>query len=394
MTNMMNIMKDVIAFRRDLHRYPELSGEEYETSRKIQEKLAEYGIPYQTGFAGTGVLGIIEGDQPGPTVGLRADIDALPITEKTDEAFRSTIDGVMHACGHDAHTAMLLGTGRLLMAERHNIAGKVLLIFQPAEEDSPTGGAAQMLEDGVFAEHQPDVLVAQHVWPSLPAGQIGVVPGPIMGNSDRFQITVRGSGGHASMPHDTVDALAAANQIFTALQTIVSRNANPFDPAVITVGKMEGGYRYNVIADEVVMEGTIRTQSDAMKHIIKHRFHEVVQGVASSMQAEANIIYYDGYPATVNTERWARRVKQTAAREFGAQQVPEVSPSLGGEDFGRFLERYPGVYYWLGTSIGEGQKPLHDPGFMLDEAALEKGVTLMRQLALDILKDLKDGHYD
>ncbi|WP_217586129.1 M20 metallopeptidase family protein [Lentibacillus saliphilus] len=389
MKNIDNILSDLIAFRRDLHRFPELSGEEYETSKKIQQKLDEYGIPYQTGFAGTGVLAIIEGDQPGATVGLRADIDALPITEKTDEPFRSTIDGKMHACGHDAHTAMLLGVGRLLMADKANIKGKVLLIFQPAEEDSPVGGSAQMMADGVFAEHEPDVLVAQHVWPNLPVGQFGVLAGPIMGNSDRFQIKVQGSGGHASMPHDTVDALAAANQIYTALQTIVSRNANPFDPAVITVGKMEGGYRYNVIADEVNMEGTIRTQSNDMKKKIKQRFHEVVNGVAQSMNTSVEITYYDGYPATVNTEQWANRVKQTAAQMFGEDSVPVVTPSLGGEDFGRFLLKYPGVYYWLGSSIGEGQKPLHDPFFKLNEAALKNGVMMMKQVALDILNDLK-----
>ncbi|MDQ0160487.1 M20 metallopeptidase family protein [Alkalibacillus salilacus] len=386
-----DIMTEVVEFRRDLHREPELSGEEYNTSKKIQQKLDEYGIPYKTGYAETGVLGIIEGSKPGKTVGLRADIDALPIQEKADEDFKSEVDGKMHACGHDAHTAMLLGTARNLQARKDEIEGTVLLIFQPAEENSPTGGSQQMMDDGVFDEIEPDVLVAQHVWPGLPVGQFGVVAGPMMGNSDRFKITISGSGGHASMPHDTVDAIVAANQVINSVQTIVSRNANPFDPAVITFGKIEGGYRYNVIADEVTLEGTIRTQSNDMKDKVKQRFHDVVNGVAESMGASADIEYLDGYPATINTPKWAERVHETVINEYGEEAAPHVTPSLGGEDFGRFLLKYPGVYYWLGTSIGEGQKPLHDPNFRLNEDGLSYGVNMMTQVAIDVLNDLKEA---
>ncbi|SEQ63453.1 M20 metallopeptidase family protein [Piscibacillus halophilus] len=389
MSDVEKIVEEVIQFRRDLHRNPELSGEEYRTSQKIQEKLDEYGIQYKAGFAKTGVLGVIKGSKPGKTVALRADIDALPIMEKTDEPFKSEVDGKMHACGHDAHTAMLLGVARHLQNRLDEIEGTVLLIFQPAEEDSPKGGSQTMMDEGVFDEYTPDVLVAQHVWPSLPVGQFGVLPGPMMGNSDRFKITIKGSGGHASMPHDTIDAIVVANQVITALQTIVSRNANPFDPAVITVGKIEGGYRYNVVADEVTLEGTIRTQSHDMKDKVKRRFFEVVNGVSESMNAEAEIDYFDGYPATVNSERWAERVKQTVINMHGEEAAPSVTPSLGGEDFGRFLLKYPGVYYWLGTSIGEGQKPLHDPNFKLNEDAIPYGVTTMAQVAIDTLKDLK-----
>lgn len=389
MSDVEKIVEEVIQFRRDLHRNPELSGEEYRTSQKIQEKLDEYGIQYKAGFAKTGVLGVIKGSKPGKTVALRADIDALPIMEKTDEPFKSEVDGKMHACGHDAHTAMLLGVARHLQNRLDEIEGTVLLIFQPAEEDSPKGGSQTMMDEGVFDEYTPDVLVAQHVWPSLPVGQFGVLPGPMMGNSDRFKITIKGSGGHASMPHDTIDAIVVANQVITALQTIVSRNANPFDPAVITVGKIEGGYRYNVVADEVTLEGTIRTQSHDMKDKVKRRFFEVVNGVSESMNAEAEIDYFDGYPATVNSERWAERVKQTVINMHGEEATPSVTPSLGGEDFGRFLLKYPGVYYWLGTSIGEGQKPLHDPNFKLNEDAIPYGVTTMAQVAIDTLKDLK-----
>ena len=382
------LFEDIRAFRRELHEQPELSGEETETSKKIQEKLDEYGIPYFTGYAKTGILAVIEGARPGKTVGLRADIDALPILEKADVPFKSKVDGKMHACGHDAHTAMLLGVGKLLQEQKSDIAGTVLLIFQPAEENAPAGGADQMMADGIFERYEPDVLLAQHVWPGLPAGQVGVIDGAIMGNSDRFQVTIHGAGGHASMPHQTVDAIVIANQMISAIQTIVSRNANPMDSGVITIGKISGGYRYNVVADSVVLEGTIRSLSDDTKKLLKKRFHEVVTGAAEMMGGTCEIDYSDGYPATVNTKRWAQVVRASAKRQLGESAAPEMIGSMAGEDFGRFLKKYEGVYYWLGTSVGDKQKPLHDPGFMIDEQALPVGTGLMAQAALDVLAEL------
>ncbi|WP_038702859.1 M20 metallopeptidase family protein [Planococcus sp. PAMC 21323] len=382
------LFEEVRAFRRDLHENPELSGEEIETSLKIQKKLDEYGIEYSTGYAKTGVLGVIQGGKPGKTVGLRADIDALPILEKADVSFKSKFDGKMHACGHDAHTAMLLGVGKLLHEQKADIAGTVLLIFQPAEENAPTGGSEQMMADGIFDQYKPDVLIAQHVWPGLPAGQVGVIDGAIMGNSDRFQVTIHGAGGHASMPHQTVDAIIIATQVMSAVQTIVSRNANPMDSGVITFGKITGGYRYNVVADTVVLEGTIRSLSDDTKKLLKKRFHEVVQGTAQMMGGSCDIDYSDGYPATINTKRWAKVVRESAKRQLGDKGTPEVIGSMAGEDFGRFLKKYEGVYYWLGTSVGENQKPLHDPGFMIDEQALLVGTELMAKAALDVLAEL------
>lgn len=382
------LFEEIRAFRRDLHGQPELSGEEMETSKKIQEKLDEYGIHYFTGYAKTGVLAVIEGSKPGKTVGLRADIDALPITEKADVPFKSKVDGKMHACGHDAHTAMLLGVGKLLQQQKDEIAGTVLLIFQPAEENAPTGGADQMMADGVFERYQPDVILAQHVWPGLPAGQVGVIDGAIMGNSDRFHVTIHGAGGHASMPHQTIDAIVIANQVMSAIQTIISRNANPMDSGVITIGKISGGYRYNVVADSVVLEGTIRSLSDETKKLLKKRFHEVVKGTTEMMGGSCEIDYSDGYPATVNTKRWAEVVRDSAKRQLGTESAPEVIGSMAGEDFGRFLKKYEGVYYWLGTSVGENQKPLHDPGFMIDEQALSIGTGLMAQATLDVLAEL------
>lgn len=382
------LIKEILEFRRDLHLNPELSGEEYETSKKIQQKLTEHGIPFKTGYAKTGVLGIIKGAKPGKTVALRADIDALPIQEQSGVEYASTVDGKMHACGHDAHTAMLLGAGILLHEQRENLAGTVLLVFQPAEENSPVGGAQRMMDDGVFDEFPPDVILGQHVWPDLPVGQFGVRPGPIMGNSDRFTIVVKGSGGHASMPHQTNDAIIIANQVITTLQTIVSRNVDPINPAVLTIGKISGGYRYNVIADRVTLEGSIRTTSNDTKNVVKERFFKILNGLAEAMNAEIDIEYLDGYPATVNTPEWSNRIKQTATRLYGKESAPNVEPSMGGEDFARFLQKYPGAYYWLGTSIGEGQKPLHDPEFKLDERAIPLGIEFMTEVTIDTLNQL------
>ena len=383
------IIEEVVAFRRELHRNPELSSEEHETSRRIRQRLDDIGVPYTWGYAGTGVLGVIEGEKPGPVIGLRADIDALPITEMSGDPFSSEKEGVMHACGHDAHTAMLYGTAKNLLNRRKEIEGSILLIFQPAEEQSPTGGSQRMMDDGVFDEYNPEVLIAQHVWPQLPPGEFGVMAGPIMGNSDRFKIKVTGSGGHAAMPHDTTDAIAATNQIVTALQTIVSRNADPFDPAVVTIGKFNAGSQYNVIAETALLEGTIRTQSANMKHKVKKRFFEVVENVSAAMGAEVEIEYFDGYPATVNDRKWADQVHTTLSGLYGEKALPVLKPSLGGEDFSRFLQNYPGVYYWLGSSTGDAQKPLHNPSFRFNEDAILYGIEGMTEIALDTLRTLK-----
>ena len=383
-----DIVEDAVEFRRLLHRNPELSNGEHETSERIQAQLDTLGIPYTTGYAGTGVLGVIEGSYPGKTVGLRADIDALPITEISGEDFSSQNEGVMHACGHDAHTSMLIGTARVLLERRDEINGTVLLIFQPAEELSPEGGSRKMMADGVFETYTPDVLIGQHVWPGLPVGQFGIMSGPIMGNSDKFILRIKGAGGHASMPHDTVDAIIVANQVVSSLQTIVSRNADPAEPAVVTVGRFEGGTKHNVIAESVEMEGTIRTQSDSMKKLAKDRFYKIVEQVTAAMDAVVEIEFYDGYPATVNSERWADALYKTVSGLYGEKAAPKLKPSLAGEDFSRFLQQYPGVYYWLGRSVGEDQKPLHNPAFRFNEAAVPYGIEVMSQAAVDVLNVL------
>ncbi len=377
----------LVQMRRHLHQYPELSGDEVETSAFVQAELGRLEIPYKTGFAKTGVLGILEGGKPGKTVALRADMDALPILEKNEGPVISMRPGVMHACGHDAHTAMLLGAAAILKEYQAELPGRVLFIFQPAEEQVPHGGAQPMMDDGLFDQYLPDVIYGQHVWPDLPVGTIGVKEGAIMANSDGFTITIHGAGGHASMPHQGLDAIVVAAQMINALQTIVSRNINPLEPAVLTIGKITGGYRYNVIADEVVLEGTTRSLDPKVRLLLKERLHQVVEQVAEAMGARATVQFQEGYPVTFNSAHWVEQVRKTAHHLLGTGNTPAIQPSMGGEDFSRFLQRIPGAFFWLGCALPDRpvQKPLHDPQFQLDERVLPIGAGLMAQLVLDTL---------
>ncbi|WP_147803584.1 M20 metallopeptidase family protein [Alkalicoccus halolimnae] len=383
-----DVEDEVRTIRRELHENPELSNEEGRTSELIQKILKEEGIDYRTGYAVNGVLGIIEGEKPGRTIALRADIDALPIVEQNDHAFVSKKEGVMHACGHDAHTAMLLGAAKLLNREKKELHGTILLVFQPAEENAPEGGSDRMLEEGIFSEWVPDEIYAQHVWPDLPVGTFGVREGAMMGNSDRFTIRIKGSSGHASMPHQTTDAIVIAAQTINAVQTLVSRSTDPLSSAVVTMGKIEGGSRYNVIAEEVVLDGTVRTYENDVKEMIKKKLNHIVVQTAEMLGGSAELDYLDGYPATVNETECARFMKEVIRGAYGEEAQPEVAPSMGGEDFGRFLQQYKGVYYWLGTAIPsrEVQKPLHDPKFDIDERALAYGTEMLAELAYQAAK--------
>lgn len=373
----------VIRLRRDFHLHPELSGEERRTSAAVTEELTRLGIAVTTGYGGFGVLGVLEGEHAGPTVGLRADMDALPIEEQTQLPFASVAPGVMHACGHDAHTAMLLGAAHELTARRSELRGRILFIFQPSEETAPLGGAKPMMEDGLFERYKPDVLLAQHVWPKLPTGRFGVKAGPVMGASDKFTIMLTGKGGHAAMPHQSADVLVAASQIVTAAQTIVSRNVDPLEQAVVTFGTLHAGTRYNVLPEQAHLEGTVRSFNPVIQGRVQQRLQEIVCYTAQAMGVHANFHYERGYPATINDEDTARFVRETLVQKYGAASCPPVAPSMAGEDFSRFLERYPGVYYWLGVGGADGNAlPLHDPAFDLDEAALRLGYTAMVQLAL------------
>ncbi|MGJ9457701.1 M20 metallopeptidase family protein [Oceanobacillus sp. CF4.6] len=392
-TYMNQIKDEVIAMRRHIHQYPELSNHEKDTSAYIQQKLTEYGIHFETGFATHGVLGIIQGKKPGKTVALRADIDALPIQELNDDTFISKHPNVMHACGHDAHTAMLLGSGYILKQMEQEIQGTVLLVFQPAEEDSPIGGASVMMEDGVFDMYKPDAIFGQHIWPYIPTGAVGVHDSEVMGASDRFKIILEGRGGHASMPHQTSDAVVAAGHLITALQTIVSRNLDPMEASVVTISMIEAGSVPNIIPREVTLQGSIRTYNSEIREKLKERFFQITTQIAEAFGAKAVIEYMDGYPATINTPRWAQLARQSAQKVIGKTATPAYNPSLAGEDFGRFLQKYPGAFVWLGAQIEdkEIQAPLHDANFKLNERALPDGTKLLVQIAIDALNELNGG---
>lgn len=385
------IKDEVISFRRHFHKYPELGNEEVETAKFIQEQLRKLNIPYRSQIAGNGVLGIIEGESGGGVVALRADMDALPIEEKTGLSFSSTKKGIMHACGHDAHMAILLGVAKILRDYRKKIKGTILLVFQPAEEKAPIGGARPMLEDGVFDDYQPDVIYGLHVWPDLKVGQFGIREEEMMGASDSFLIRLKGVGGHASMPETTTDPVVTAAHLVTNLQTIVSRSLDPLEAAVVTVAKIDGGSARNIIPREVQIEGSIRTYKREIKEKIQESLYRITEHTAKMFHNEAEIHYYDGYPATINTPRWAKLARDSARTLFGPESIPVVKPSLAAEDFSRFLEEIPGAFIWLGSQPKDMdlQKGLHDEAFTIDEAALEKGVAFLTYTALQSLEELQ-----
>lgn len=385
------IEPEIIEIRRHFHQYPELSYEEYQTAKYIEEKLRSYGIPFKSEIAGTGILGVVKGHHSGGVVALRADMDALPIQEENDHDFVSTKKNIMHACGHDAHMAMLLGAGQILQQLREHLHGTVLLVFQPAEEKAPIGGAKPMLEAGVFNELKPDVIYGQHVWPQLPVGQFGIRDEAMMGASDAFKITLTGTGGHASMPHLTNDPIVTAAYLITNLQTIVSRGVDPLEAAVLTIGKIEGGSARNIIGNQVILEGTIRTYHPEIRKKMKNRLFAITNHIADMYNNEVDIEFHDGYPATINTPKWAQLARKSAQKLFGNGATPEVDPVLAAEDFSRFLEEVPGAFIWLGSRLEDDakQRGLHDPQFDIHEAALAKGTALFVQVAIDTLEELK-----
>lgn len=377
----------ITGLRREFHQYPELSGHEERTARRVCEELQKLGIAeIRRNIAGHGVVAVI-GSGAGPTVALRADMDALPIAERTGVPFSSKHDGVMHACGHDSHTAMLLGAAKMLKEAEAQLPGKVVLIFQPAEENAPIGGAKPMMEAGALDDPQPDAVFGLHVWPDLPVGQVGVKAGYLMGASDRFSIRIQGKGGHASMPHETIDAALVAVQIAQVLQTIVSRNVNPMEAGVVTIGKIEAGSRYNVIADEALMEGTVRSFHPDVRALIEKRFAQVVEHVAQSMGAQATIMYQRGYPVVNNDEGATEIVRSAVTRVAGEQALAPIDPALTAEDFAFYLERFPGAFFWLGCGFDDKSKnyPLHHPLFLVDERVLPIGAELLAETAVQFL---------
>jgi amidohydrolase len=372
--------------RRDFHMYPELGFEEQRTASRIVEALRAAGIDeIQTGVAKTGVVALIRGRFPGKTVLLRADIDALPVTELNDVPYRSRHDGKMHACGHDAHAAMLLATAKILHSRRADFDGIVKLVFQPAEEGP--GGALPMIEEGVLLNPKVDAALGLHVWNLLEVGQVGVRSGPVMANTDEFTLTLRGRGGHGAMPHLSVDAITVAGQVISALQNVVARQVSPLESAVVTIGTIHGGERHNIIAHEVTMTGTVRTFNPEVGEAVPGMIERIVRGVTTGLGADYQLEYHRVYPATINDPTVSDIVRHAASKTVGLENVVEAEASMGGEDMAYFLQKVPGCYFFVGSAnAAKGlTNPHHHPAFDIDEEALPIGVQVMVQATLDLL---------
>ena len=368
-----NIKDEIYAIRRHFHRYPELSFKEFNTAETISEHLDKLGISHKKGVGKTGVVGEITFG-PGPTIALRADMDALPIQEENNLDYKSLNDGVMHACGHDGHMAILLGAANALSKNSKLKKGTVRFIFQPAEEG--LGGAKYMIEDGCL--DKVDEIYGLHLWNYQLYGEVGIKDGPVMASADLFDIEVSGKGGHGATPQGTVDAIVVASNLVTMLQTIVSRNTNPLESTVLSIGKIKGGHNFNIISDKVHMSGTTRAYTEENRKMIKQRMKEVIEGVSKSFGADIKLNYKDGYPPTVNHSSQVEKVLE-AASSVVASGAKNPYLSMGGEDFSYYLQNKPGCFFFVGSAPNENEilsTPHHCSHFNIDERALLVGASV------------------
>jgi amidohydrolase len=379
------LQDELVARRRDFHRHPELAFEEIRTARIVAEELNNLGIEARTGVGQTGVVGLLEGDHDGPTVLIRADMDALPILEENQTDYVSENTGVMHACGHDGHTTIALAVAKLLAARREEMAGRVKFVFQPAEEIGK--GAAAMIGDGVLDDPRPDVSLGLHLWNQTPAGRVGVEPGPVMAAAEEWHCTITGVGGHGAAPHETRDPIVASAQIITALQSIVARDVDPLDVAVVTVGKIRGGDAYNVIPAQVELSGTVRTFLPETRKMIIERMRQICESVASGLNCEATLKMSEMTPAVVNDDQVTERVQQVAADVVGAENVLPKQRTMIAEDMARLMDGIPGCFFFVGSQNSERglHYPHHNPRFDIDEAALPVGVAVLAGAAASYL---------
>jgi amidohydrolase len=376
----------MIAIRRHIHQNPELSMKEFQTTELIMETLKDTNIELSKCSGGTGVIGLLKGKENGPTIGLRADIDALPIVEQTGLDFTSSKEGIMHACGHDVHTSVLLGTALVLDQIRDSLKGTIKFIFQPAEETMQ--GAHYMMDEGVLTNPKLDHIVCLHTWPFTDAGKIGIRHDAIMASANRFEIHVNGSGGHAAHPHKSVDPIPVAAQIVTGLQQIVSRKMSPLDSAVVTVCQIHGGTADNIIANRVTISGTIRTLKPEVLEQIKQEMEEISTSIATAFKASAEVEIFSGSPPLINDKELVEVLAEAVTESLGEENLEYLpEPSLGGEDFAFYLNEVDGMLFRIGTrnETEQSQKGLHNPEIIFDEKAISTGIIAMSSFAIKYL---------
>ncbi|WP_276133999.1 M20 metallopeptidase family protein [Polluticoccus soli] len=378
---------EVQAIRHHIHSNPELSFEEYNTSAFISDKLTSWGIQHNTGIAGTGIVALIHGKNPNKKcIALRADMDALPIYEKNDVSYRSKNDGVMHACGHDVHSSCLLGAARILHELRDEWEGTIKLIFQPGEEKHP-GGASLMIEAGVMENPKPDAIFALHVYPHLPCGTAGFRAGQYMASADEIYITIEGKGGHAALPHQTVDPIAIAAQVITNLQQVISRKGNPLIPSVLTFGKIAGGFATNVIPDQVEILGTLRTMDETWRYKAHEWIKNITEQICEANGAKVKVEIPQGYPSLYN-DPTLTTFAETWAREYvGVENVHVLDMRMAAEDFSFYTLNTPGCFFRIGTNTNDEKftAPVHNAHFDIDENAMKTGVGLFSWIALQAI---------
>ena len=376
---------DIVALRRDFHAHPELGFEERRTAGIVAARLRALGLEVREGLGTTGVVGVLRGTKPGPCVLVRADMDALPIQEENSWQWKSKNPGVMHACGHDAHTSIGLTVARILAERRGTLTGTVKFMFQPAEEG--LGGAGRMIADGLLENPRPDFCLALHVWSPIESGEIGLSPGPVMACADAFTARILGKGGHGAMPNQTVDAVVMAAHVVTALQTVVSRNLKPLDSGVLTVGKITSGTAFNIIPGEAFLEGTVRAFDEGVRLTLENRLREVVETLPLAFGGRGELSYEKGYPATVNDPVVTDRLRGTFTAAFGEDAVQPFEPTMGAEDMSLVLREIPGCYFFVGgrNEAIDAVYPHHHPRFNIDENSLHLGARAMVAAVLELL---------
>ena len=377
----------LVELRRDLHRHPELAFQEHRTAEIVADQLRDAGIAVTTGVGDTGVVGLLTGKAEGKTMALRADIDALPIDEESDSEYRSKTPGVMHACGHDGHTAVLLTTARVLAQHRDSLNGSVKFVFQPAEETAT--GAERMIAAGVMKSPTVDAMMSVHLWNYLPVGEVGLRAGPIWASADEIRITIKGRGGHGAMPHQTIDPIPVAAHVVLALENLVARETSPLDPVVFTIGSIQGGSAFNVIPSSVKMAGTLRAYDMALRDRLVERAEEIVRGVCLALRCEYDFEARFACPPVVNDPGVTELVRRTAERSQGADRVIEVAQSTAGDDVAYFFNEAPGCHIMIGSgNPARGlDRPHHHPRFDFDEGALPVAVEVLAGAVMEYLAD-------